>query len=96
VKESELQRKVIETCNWLGLRHYHTFDSRRSPAGFPDLVVVGPHGVVFAELKAEKGKTSPQQDAWLSELSAAGATALLVRPRDFDDLVLHLKRIAGK
>jgi len=96
VKESELQTKVIQTCNWYGLRYYHTFDSRHSAAGFPDLVIVGPYGVLFVELKGTKGVLSPQQAAWIDELQVAGSEAMVVRPHDFDDLVLHLKRIAGK
>jgi len=42
--------------------------------GFPDLVLVrAPRGevgarLIFAELKAEKGKESPEQTDWLDEL----------------------------
>lgn len=96
MKESELQRKVIETCNWLGLRHYHTFDSRKSAAGFPDLVIVGPLGVLFVELKSDKGLVSPQQEAWVADLERAGAEAFIIRPAGFDHLVKRLKYISGK
>lgn len=96
MKEREWQAKVVETCNWLGLRHYHTFDSRRSVAGYPDLTVVGPYGVVFFELKSPKGRVTPQQEAWIADLQKAGQMAMVVRPHDFDYVLTHLKRIAGK
>ena len=49
----EQVKAVALTCGW---RLYHTFDSRRSAAGFPDLVLVRPPRVIFAELKSEKGR----------------------------------------
>jgi hypothetical protein len=93
VKESELFTQVIQTCNWYGLRHY---DSEHSATGFPNLVIVGPDGMLFVEVKGSKGVLSHQQVKWIAELRAAGAEAMVVRPHDFDDLVLQLKRIAGK
>lgn len=90
MKEAEFQRKVIELCNWLQLRTYHTFDSRRSAAGFPDLVIVG-NRVIYAELKAEKGTVSPQQEAWLKALREAGTEAYLWRPSNWDRIELVLK-----
>lgn len=55
----------------LGWRGYHTRRSQHSPAGFPDLCLVHPSGLlIFAELKTERGKTSEEQDAWLDDLEA--------------------------
>lgn len=96
MKEVEWQQKVIETCNWLNLRVYHTYDSRRSNAGYPDLTIVGPRGVIFAELKTDKGKMSPQQEAWIGELGNAGQQAYVWRPSDFDRVLRQLKSIARR
>lgn len=65
----------------LNLRGYHTHDSRRSPSGFPDWVIVG-RGVLYRELKSERGKCSPQQMEWLTKLTQAGADANVWWPTD--------------
>jgi hypothetical protein len=59
-------------------RAYHTHDSRRSQAGFPDLVLVRPPRLIFAELKTAKGRVSPAQGEWLEDL---GHVASKVGPR---------------
>ena len=62
----------------LGWRGYHTHRGQHSPAGFPDLVLVRRGRLVFAELKrqASSAKTSPEQDAWLADLSAVADSVL--------------------
>ena len=79
ITEKELQSTVIgwaETYGWLV---YHQVDmgfkdpmtgkwkhSRRIGPGFPDLVLVHPKRgrLIFAELKAEKGKVKSHQQEW--------------------------------
>ena len=56
-------------------RYYHTRDSRRSAAGFPDLVLVRGPRLIFAELKTERGKLTADQVAWLEDLAMVAATA---------------------
>jgi VRR-NUC domain-containing protein len=80
--ERELQAAVTDMCHWLGLRYYHTHDSRRSNPGFPDLVIVGAGGVLFAELKSQDGRLRPEQKEWLHDLHAAGAIARVWYPDD--------------
>ena len=60
-------RQLALVCDWLV---YHTHDSRRSPAGFPDLVLVRSERLIFAELKKEKGRVTPDQKRWLDALEA--------------------------
>jgi hypothetical protein len=48
---------------------YHTHDSRHSEPGFPDLVMVRPPRIIFAELKMKKGKVSEHQKRWLDGLA---------------------------
>lgn len=56
MSEADFQASVIQRADRLQLLSYHTHDSRRSRAGFMDLVIVGPHGGVFWELKTEAGR----------------------------------------
>lgn len=40
ISERQLQATVIDLAKAYGWRYYHTYDSRRSPEGFPDLVLL--------------------------------------------------------
>lgn len=73
-------------------RAYHTFDSRRSDTGFPDLVLVHPahRRVVYLELKREHGRVTPAQAAWIRDLHHAGAEVYLARPRHLQTLATVL------
>jgi hypothetical protein len=85
VTEKELQRRVEAQCSRRGLLWHHCRDPRlscRGSRGFPDLVIAGPGGVIFTELKADDGDTSAGQDAWIWTLTASGAIAVVMRPAD--------------
>ena len=73
----------------LGWYHiYHTFDSRRSQVGFPDLTLVRDGRLVFLELKTEKGKATAEQESWVAALALVpGVHAEIVYPRDLDRLL---------
>jgi hypothetical protein len=85
MREAHLQAAVIGLCQWLGLLVYHTRDSRGSAAGFPDLVIVGPRGVLFRELKSNTGKTTAAQRAWGQGLTEAGARYGIWTPQEWAD-----------
>ena len=93
ITEAVHQRQVTELarwCRWTLI--YHTHDSRRSPAGFPDLVLVRPPRILFVELKTDKGRVSPAQRLWLYTLAKCpGVEVYLWRPRDWDSIVAILK-----
>jgi hypothetical protein len=73
--EKEWQAQVLDLARLYGWRHaYHTFDSRRSASGFPDLVLVRERAL-FAELKSKSGKVSAAQADWLAALVAPSATS---------------------
>ena len=61
-------KHVIPLAKALGWRHYFTYRSTYSPAGFPDMVFVRGERLIFAELKMEKGKPTLQQLEWLADL----------------------------
>ena len=91
VSEKELQQQVTDAARLYGWLCYHTFDSRRSAAGFPDLVLVHKdRGVLFVELKSSRGRVSAAQQLWLDTLTEAGAEALLVRPDGLEALIRRL------
>lgn len=78
-------------CGWT-LR-YHTFDSRRSDPGWPDLVLFRPPAeLIVVELKTDTGKVTPAQQAWLDALCACDIEAVVWRPRDFPAVTSRLAR----
>ena len=93
MREADLQRTVIDMAQTFGWRVAHFRPARteqgwRTPvaadgAGFPDLVLVRER-VLFVELKSERGRTTPEQSGWLSDLQSAGAFAQVWRPSDLD------------
>lgn len=97
MRHAELVRRVGEAAAAAGARygtgadtlvlHYAT-DSRRvrtrAPyrAGFPDVVVVGPGGTLFAELKCRDDTVSRDQRAWGARLTGADQLWVEWRPLD--------------
>lgn len=87
--EKAFQQAVVEYARLNRWKVFHPFDSRRSEPGWPDLTMVRGEMLLFAELKTEKGRLSPAQEDWTSELQgvsngAAGAMRVYVwRPSDW-------------
>lgn len=82
--ERQLQDAIVQTARLLGWLTYHTYDSRRSDPGFPDLVLVRGPRLIFAELKTEKGRMTAEQEHWRDLLQAVTAVeAYLWRPADW-------------
>ena len=91
--EKQFQAQVVELARLSGFLVYHTFDSRRSAAGFPDLVLVRPPMVLFAELKSEGGRIRPEQREWLAALKDCESVAVrLWRPSDWPKIEETLTR----
>lgn len=94
--EKDWQRQVRELAETLGYRRaYHTFDSRRSDVGFPDLVLVSAQRrrVIYLELKREKGRVSDMQAGWIRDLHLAGAEVYVARPRHLQQLAYVLSAV---
>lgn len=88
LSESMFQSQVKSLALTLKWRVYHTFDSRRSDPGFPDLVLVKPPHIIFAELKTDAGRLRPEQKSWLDDLDLCpGVETYMWRPKDFDQIV---------
>lgn len=106
ISEAQLQRDVIDLAHVLGWRvaHFRTARVQRANgsisyqtpvqadgAGWPDLVLCRERRLIFAELKSRRGTLSPEQEAWLGHLRAAGAEVHVWKPRDWTDG--HIERI---
>ena len=89
--EKAFQSDVMRVAKMLGWLCYHTFDSRRSASGFPDLVLVRER-VLFRELKVGKNKLSPTQELWRDSIMGAGGDWAEWRETDMDDIVADLSR----
>jgi hypothetical protein len=94
VSEKAFQADVVKLATLAGWAVYHTFDSRRSQKGFPDLVLVRER-VIVAELKAETGKLTPEQDVWLDLFRVAKVSAFVWRPSQWAEIVGVLTEVRG-
>lgn len=72
ISEKALTTRVKQLARTLGYLPYHTWHSIHSDPGFPDLVLLRPPRLVFAELKVGKNTLSPHQERWRDALLAAG------------------------
>lgn len=85
--EKEFQRQIVELAEMLGWYVYHTFDARRSQRGFPDLALIRPPRLIFAEVKRQKGKVSEHQAAVLELLNRCPHVESYVwRPSDWPQI----------
>lgn len=66
VTEKEFQAQVVEYAKLNGWLVYHTYDSRHSEPGFPDMVMTREEAAIVVELKAVRGKLTADQEKWLS------------------------------
>lgn len=92
ISEAQFFEQVRHWATQQGWLIYHTYDSRRSYAGFPDTVFVRPPRVIFAELKREDGRMTREQWTWYDQLKACGAEVYIWRPSDLETSVIDLLR----
>jgi hypothetical protein len=82
-----------------GWKYYHAPDNKpingriqKVIPGFPDLVMVKDNRLIFAELKKEVGRTTPEQDSWLAALKVTGAEVYVWRPSQLPEVVQILQK----
>ena len=90
ITEKQFQAQVIDMAKIFKWTYYYTYSSKRSPAGFPDLVLVR-EKVMFRELKTDKGRVSPAQKAWGVKLADAGSDFAVWRPSMLDEIYKELR-----
>jgi len=109
MKEQELLNAVIELAHLYGwlvahFRPAQTMHGWRTAvsadgAGFPDCVMVHKESgrVIYAELKSEEGKVSPEQQIWLETLAGCPRNEVyLWRPSDLDEIAKVLSYQVGE
>lgn len=96
MNEIEFERKIVDLAHTFGWR-VAAFRPARTKhdewvtpvkydgKGWPDLVLVHPeHGVLFREIKSDRGTLTPEQRVWCAALGQAGANVAIWTPRDWD------------
>lgn len=92
VTEAEFQRQVLDLARIYRWSAYHPQLSKWSERGWPDLALVRPPRLVFAELKRENGRTTEHQDRWLGLLGGVPAVEVyLWRPSDLEQIAAVLR-----
>ncbi|MCC7369674.1 MAG: VRR-NUC domain-containing protein [Chloroflexi bacterium] len=107
LSEREFQAHVLAVAKRNGWHWFHdqaTNAPRRCPgcgavrrgprnaAGLPDLLLVRGERLIWAELKAQDGTTTPEQREWIARLRAAGETVHVWRPADWPVIEKELAR----
>jgi len=89
--EARLLREVRRFARRNGWADYHAAISMGAPAGFPDLVLVRPPVIIFAELKSARGRLSSSQRAWLERFEQCNIPgrieSYIWRPGDWPDIM---------
>lgn len=78
--------RECKTWKHKGLQPFHVHNSFRTHAGWPDLFIRSPHGVIVRELKREYGPTAAVSDAqrdWLDWFTGHGYDTDVWYPSDY-------------
>ena len=87
ISEKEFMSAVIELAKKNGWKVYHTFNSRKSEAGYPDLTLVRGNRLMFMELKREGETPDAAQISWLEALGETRAEVYWFQPSDWAKIV---------
>lgn len=92
ITEENLREQVRDLCKLFGWKFHFSWTGIHSPRGMPDLILVKPPRIIFAELKTEKGKVSTYQREWLDILDECpGCEIYLWRSGDIEDIARILQ-----
>lgn len=105
ITEATYQEAIIQIARLYGWRVAHfrpamTKDGWRTAVaadgkGYPDLTMVKPGRLIFAEIKSEKGKLSEDQANWIDAFKLVpGIEVYLWRPSQFEEVVALLRKPA--
>lgn len=89
--EKDFQGQVIMLAKLYGWLAYHTHDSRKSAAGWPDLGLCRPPRLILAECKTDTGTVGYYQRQWLTALEACpGVETYIWRPAMWPEITAIL------
>lgn len=93
VTEAAFQEAVVARAALYHWWVWHDNDARRNEAGLPDLILVRPPRIIFAELKKQNGRVSAEQRGVLAMLDdCPGVESYVWRPSDEPVLDAVLRR----
>lgn len=103
--ETEWQQQVVQAARLFGWSTNHTrrtlgrgrkWTTGTSTVGFPDLTLWSERHrrLIFAELKTDRGKLTPEQESVIASLRAAGCECHVWRPSDWSAVELVLRGAA--
>jgi hypothetical protein len=90
--ETAFQAAVVKRLKEAGWLVYHTYDSRKSEPGFPDLICLRDGHQLVAELKIDKSKKpTAAQQKWLKAFQRIpGAKVFIWSPEDWDVILREI------
>jgi hypothetical protein len=80
MSEAQLEEHVRALCKDLGILRFHVKDSRGMNRGLPDDILIGAAGVLWRELKTERGRLTLEQRTVGDALRALGQDYAIWRP----------------
>lgn len=91
--EADYQAQIVALARAQGWRVYFTWNSKHSPAGWPDLVLLRGQYMICLEVKAEKGAVSDNQKVCLAALrQVRHVEVAVVRPEHWDQVAETLMK----
>lgn len=92
IRESAFRDAIVQYAK---LRHwlcYFTWNSKHSPAGFPDLVMLREQRMIVAELKVGRNSLTSAQEEWLHAFRwlDKGVEVFIWRPEMWDEIEVIL------
>ena len=93
ISEQAFMQAVLRLARQHQWLCYHTFTSKRSPEGFPDLICARSGSPLLAiECKTDVGQVTPAQQAWLEALQGcSGVVAEVWKPSMLEDVCRKLR-----
>ncbi len=92
ITEKQLMSQVKDLAKIYHWKLYHPFLSKWSEKGYPDITLIRPPRIIFAELKRDTGKLTPSQLEWAELLKACpGVEYHLWKPSNFESIVEVLR-----
>ena len=83
-------RKLAKVHGWVC---FHTYDSRKSEPGFPDVTLCDGTSLLMYELKTNTGKLTPEQAQWQALLAHTGLVETGIwRPSMWRQIAARLTR----